>query len=167
MARYSESFKNAIITKILSADSVSIRSVAAENGVPIGTVLNWLKKKEPSMINNKKLIKSASEVVEDSIQEKFKIILETSTMSPEEISAYCRKKGIYIQDIEVWKQEMLTNLDSRNKQRLDKENNALKIMVRELQAELRCKDKALAETSALLLLKKKAKIIWEEQEEEE
>jgi len=166
MARYSEAFKDAIITRILSTDSPSIRSVAAENDVPIGTVLNWLSKKDIHMKNKESNLKPTKEVIDDSLQDKFKIILETASMSEVEMGAYCRTKGIYTQDVEVWKQEMLTNLDSRNKKKLDKENNDLKVKVRELQSELRCKDKALAETAALLLLKKKARIIWEVDEEE-
>lgn len=63
-----------------------------------------------------------------------------------------------MQDIEVWKQEMMDNLDSRNKQRLATENRDLKVKLRELETELRCKNQALAETSALLLLKKKPEL---------
>lgn len=166
MARYSADFKNAIITKILSPDSKSIRSVASENDIPIGTVLNWLSKKNIPMEKYKSKLKTTDEALEDSLQEKLKIILDVASMSDDEVSAYCRQKGIYPDDIEIWKQEMLSNLDSRNKKLLDKENNNLKVKIRELQAELKCKDKALAEASALLILKKKARIIWADQEEE-
>ena len=87
-------------------------------------------------------------------------------MCDEELSAYCRKKGIYKEDLAIWKQEMLSNLDSVGKKRLTKENNQLKMQLRTLKAELQVKEKALAESAALLLLKKKAKIIWGDLEEE-
>ena len=166
MTRYSNSFKDAIINRILSPDSKSIRSVAAENDVPIATVLNWLNKKEIPMEQYEKKLDVCSEAIEESLQLKFKIILEVASMTDDELSAYCRQKGIYPEDIDIWKQEMMSNLDSRNKKILDKENSSLKIQIRELQAELKCKDKALAEASALLILKKKAKIIWADHEEE-
>ena len=166
MTRYSEDFKNAIINKVLSSGSPSIRSIAKEHDIPIGSVLNWIrhaKTKEPYDQRFEKLMKEDTEF---SVEKKFKIIIETSSLSPEELSAYCRNKGLYTQDIEVWKQEMMDNLDSRNKQRLATENRNLKVKLRELETELRCKNQALAETSALLLLKKKARIIWEDLEEE-
>ena len=166
MTRYSTAFKDAIIGRILSPDSKSIRSVAAENDVPIGTVLSWLNKKEIPMKKYVDKLDKVDKGIEESLQTRFEIILESASMSDEELSAYCRQKGIYPEDIEIWKQEMMSNLDSRNKKVLDEENNSLRIRVRELQAELKCKDKALAEASALLLLKKKAKIIWADQGEE-
>ena len=39
--------------------------------------------------------------------------------------------------------------------------------IKELERELRRKDKALAETAALLVLKKKAQAIWGDREDEE
>lgn len=164
MARYSEEFKTAIINKILSPETTSIRSVAKESALPIGTVLNWLSAKGIDMeIINQKLISTSSRnsstvsssTVSFSQENKLKIIIETYPMSDEELSAYCRKKGIYSKDIEIWKQEMLDNLDFRDKKVLAKENGDLKVKIRELKAELRCKEKALAESAALLLLKKK------------
>lgn len=166
MARYSEDFKTAIINKILSPESKSIRTVASESDLPVGTVLNWLKQRNINVPMEKYPSIENKQAVELSQAEQFNIILETVCMSPEEVRAYCRKKGIYASDIEVWKQEMLDNLDSRNKKTLERENNNLKIQVRELKQELTCKEKALAESAALLLLKKKASIIWEAPEDE-
>lgn len=167
MTRYSEEFKNAIISKIQSPETKSIRSVASEHDLPIGTVLNWLKQKGiDTQMKDEPLINTTKNNEDTSLEVKFKTILETASMPEEELGAYCRQRGIYTNDIEIWKQEMLDNLDSRNKKTLAKENNDLKIKLRELRAELRCKEQALAEAAALLLLKKKAKIIWQEIEEE-
>ena len=167
MTRYSEDFKNAIINKVLVSDAPSIRSIAKEHDVPIGSVLNWIRRAKENNMQDQRFEKLMKEDLDFSIEKKFKIIIETSSLTQEELSAYCRNKGLYIQDIEVWKQEMLDNLDSRNKKLLATENKNLKIRLRELETELRCKDKALAETSALLLLKKKAKIIWLDPEADE
>ena len=166
MTRYSKDFKEAIINKLQSPETKSIRSVANEHDLPIGTVLNWLKQKGVTIEMLEQPLDEITDIIDDSLEEKFKIILETSSMSEEEIGAYCRQRGFYTKDIEIWKQEMLDNLDSRNKKSLAKENGELKIKLRELTAELRCKEKALAESAALLFLKKKAQIIWQEIEEE-
>lgn len=166
MTRYSEDFKNAIIHKVLSKDAPSIRAVAKEHHVPIGSVLNWVNHAKANQSTDQRFEKLMKQDTAFSVEKKFKIIIETTPLSSEELNAYCRNKGFYVQDIEVWKQEMLDNLDSRNKQHLATENRNLKIKVRELERELTCKNNALAETSALILLKKKARIIWEDLEEE-
>lgn len=158
MARYTEEFKDVIIAKVLAPETKSIRAVAKDYDLPIGTVLNWLNKRgiDVNLKHNEEQEESKIDSTTDpSLLEKFKILLEANNLSEEELSAYCRNKGIYTHDVNIWKEELLSNLDSRNKKKLDKENNKLKVQVRELQSELRCKDKALAETSALLLLKKK------------
>lgn len=121
MTRYSEDFKNAIINKVLSPEAKSIRSVAHEHEVPIATVLNWLRKHdEVSRVDEKLAEDDKRNVVTDNLKDKFKIILDTAPMSPEEVGAYCRNRGIYTEDIAVWKQEMTDNLDARNKQILTK-----------------------------------------------
>jgi transposase len=158
MARYSNDFIDAIIDKLKSPETKSIRALANEHDLPIATVLNWIRKKGITINMQEECLTETVNISENSLEEKFKVILETSSMSDEEIGAYCRRRGLY--------QEMLDNLDSRNKKILAKENNDLKIKLRELKAELRCKEKALAESAALLLLKKKAEIIWQEIEEE-
>lgn len=167
MTRYSEAFKTAIIAKILSPEKPSIRSVANESSIPIGTVLSWLKQKNINIAMSHELEESQKSVDENSLSEQFNIILKTASMSEEELSAYCRQKGIYPTDIEIWKQELLDNLDARNKKTLASENNKLKVQVRELKSELKLKEKALAESAALLLLKKKAKIIWGDHEDDD
>lgn len=167
MARYSEAFRTAIIAKILSPEKPSIRSVASESGIPIGTVLNWLKQNNINVTMKQEPEETPTSIDDNSLSEQFNIILETSPMSEEELNAYCRQKGIYPSDIKIWKQEMTDNLDARNKKTLTKENNALKIQVRELKSELRVKEKALAESAALLLLKKKARIIWGDLEDDD
>jgi uncharacterized small protein (DUF1192 family) len=47
-----------------------------------------------------------------------------------------------------------------NKRQHDTELKALKAEITRLQKELNRKDKALAETAALLILKKKADLLW-------
>ena len=165
--RYSEDFKTAIIAKILSPEKPSIRSVASENDIPISTVLSWLKQKNINVTMTQESNEPPKSVDDNSLSEQFNIILKTASMPEEELNAYCRQKGIYPTDIEVWKQEMVDNLDTRNKKALARENNTLKVQVRELKSELKVKEKALVESAALLLLKKKARIIWEDQEDDD
>ena len=99
-------------------------------------------------------------------QDKFNIVVETATMNAAELSAYGRRKGLYPEQIAGWRQLCL----SANKPLPTKANQAaIRRQAQEnkqLKAELRRKDKALAETAALLVLKKKAQEIWGDPEDE-
>ena len=57
-----------------------------------------------------------------------------------ELAGYCRRKGIYVDEVKAWKEQCI------------KANQG--------------KEKALAETAALLVLRKKANAIWGDQKEE-
>jgi hypothetical protein len=86
--------------------------------------------------------------------------METGSMPEEERVSWCRKRGVFSHHLEQWKKDILSlltpnkaTLKFKGTAQLKKENSALK-------KELNRKDKALAETAALLVLKKKADFIW-------
>ncbi len=96
-----------------------------------------------------------------SSEDKFLIVLETYTMNESELAEYCRKKGIYREQIEAWKRVCMT----ANHRHLEQSKMVIqelkeeKVRAKELEKELRKKEKALAEAAALLLLRKKAQAI--------
>ena len=88
-------------------------------------------------------------------------ILATAALDEEAIGSYCRQQGIHSFQINQWKDELMAQ--DRNKKKSDVDRKALKSLRDEnkrLKKDLHLKDKALAETSALLVLKKKANLIW-------
>lgn len=38
-------------------------------------------------------------------EHKFHIVLETSTLIEQEPAAYCRRKGLYVEDIKSWRKQ--------------------------------------------------------------
>ena len=93
---------------------------------------------------------------------KFRIVLETAPLSQVELSAYCRTKGVYPEQVAQWrvlceqanvpvtaKAAGIPKADAKQAQR-----------IRELERTLKEKDAALAEAGALLILEKKAEAIW-------
>jgi len=75
---------------------------------------------------------------------------------------YLREKGLHSVHIERWKQELIEGLKALRSAKRDSRDKRIK----ELEKELGRKDKALAETAALLVLKKKAQAIWGDREDE-
>jgi len=94
-------------------------------------------------------------------------VLETATMNEAEIAEYCRKKGLYVDQIAVWKQACVqANAVTQEQEKASRASSFKdKREIQSLKKQLRRKDRALAETAALLVLRKKADAIWGEDED--
>lgn len=162
---YSPEFKESILRKVFASSPESVASISSLTGIPKSTIFTWKYKKEKSLKNT---VKITSKCNWDGAR-KFHALLETSNYSEEEVSIYCRKHGIYANDLEQWRLSAIASYDGSSTSltkdeaaafRAEKKKN--KILMKELDR----KEKALAETAALLVLKKKAQSLWGEQEDE-
>lgn len=101
------------------------------------TVCGWYRQlkdvvgHEISMSENEINNKYGTKANDLSMQEKFRIILETSKLSKEEFGEYCRQKGLYASDIERWKTECESALNEQNS------DNAVAKATKEKNAEIR------------------------------
>jgi transposase-like protein len=101
-----------------------------------------------------------------STKEKLQILHETYAMSKEEVNAYCREKGLFKHQLQEFEEEFLNQKSSKvseeetSKKALEEEKNKTKALAKEL----RRKEKALAETAALLVLQKKFQALFEDEE---
>ena len=96
-----------------------------------------------------------------SAEEKMQAVITYGGMDETEQGLYLRSHGLYSVDIQRWREEMLRALSKKRKKKDPKDRR-----IRELEGDLRRKEKALAETAALLVLKKKAQAIWGDSEDE-
>ena len=99
-----------------------------------------------------------------SSEEKFAAVVETASLTELEVSAFCRHKGIYPEQLGTWREtcrQANTALPSKAERA---ERRAEREEVQRLTRELAYKDRALAEAAALLVLQKKVRQIWEESE---
>ena len=89
-------------------------------------------------------------------------------MTEFELSKYCRENGYYLEDVKSWRDSCITanELQKEDSNELRLELNLEKKKAKTLEKEIRIKDKALAETTALLVLKKKLHLILGEPEED-
>jgi hypothetical protein len=97
-------------------------------------------------------------------EQRFSIVLETATFSEIKLSEYCREKGLYPEQIQQWKQACISanNDEPTLNLKSDKQD---KKRIKELEKELHRKEKALAETAALLVLRKKFNALYRLDEE--
>lgn len=99
-------------------------------------------------------------------EEKLKALSETHGMSEEELGVYLRREGLHSHQLNEWREEILKGLAPvARKPSVKKDERDEKIKA--LERELRRKDKALAEASALLILQKKIDLIWGGKDEDE
>lgn len=96
-------------------------------------------------------------------EEKLSIVLEASSLSEGELGEFLRSKGLHASMLDEWRQQAIAGL--RGTPQTSKLQTDSK-QVRELKRELERKDKALAETAALLVLKKKAQAIWGDEDDD-
>jgi len=97
-----------------------------------------------------------------SSRDKFSAVLESAGMNETELAEYCRRKGLYPNQIEAWRKacENANDWSQATEKQLKEGTKHQRKKVRALERELRRKEKALAETAALLVLRKKAEAIW-------
>ena len=90
-----------------------------------------------------------------SAQERFEALVETASLSAEELGGWCRRHGLHTHHLHQWKAAALAGSVVQEASQGQAENRRLVEENRRLKQELRRKEKALAETSAILVLKKK------------
>lgn len=103
-----------------------------------------------------------------SAEAELAVVIETVPLSEIELSEYCRSKGLYPQQVKAWHQACLLGQQSaQGQQRQEREQaKADKKRIKELERELKRKDKALAGAAAILVLRKKRTAYWGDDSEE-
>ena len=146
--------KQKIVNKAFSRrEGKTLSSIAAENNVSLSALSKWMqqaRKQGHSTICQDKKRRTPLEH-----------LLMTANLKEEKIGAYCREQGIYSFQLKEWNNKLMDFKEDQTitpKERL--ELKALRSENKKLKKDLTRKEKALAETSALLILKKKADLIW-------
>lgn len=155
-----ETVKEALVKKVISQPNVNLKQFAMLNNVGYSSLTKWMKKyknriKHSSLPHHQKL----------SQEERIQHVFKTATLDETALGAYCRQHGLYVSQLNEWKKEFLNKNDDKKNQILKVELKILRAENEKLKQEVRRKDKALAETAALLILKKKAHAIWGDPED--
>jgi len=161
MNLYPEELKASIIAKMLPPNNISVPEIARDTGIPKDTLYTWRRKAQgnTSHVQNKPSAELSSE-------EKFNAVLETASLNEVELGKYCRRKGLFPQQISTWR-ETCMQAHAPLAPKADRKKLGTQAKdIKRLEAELRRKEKALAEAATLLVLQKKVRSLWEEPEDE-
>jgi transposase len=164
MRRYSEAVKADVKRRMSPPMRQSVAQISAELGIHVVTLYNWRK----SWRLQGEVVPASEKDPEGwGATDKFTVVLETAGLNATELSAYCRERGLYPEQVERWRQAsqdanekpVLTLKEQKELERLRAQDQK---EIKRLKQELRRKEKALAEAAALLIASKKIQAFWGE-----
>lgn len=158
MIHYSDKIKATMVKKLLTQPDLSACALAKETGIPQQTLSRWMR--ESAIISQQGRTMEAKRPKDWTVMEKFNAVIDYVKLDPAKKGTFLRTRGLHSAQIDMWKQDMLSSLDSSPQRRCKKDSKDIRI--KELEKDLQKKDKALAEAATLLILKKKAQAIWGE-----
>ena len=163
--RYTPERKEAVIKKMMPPHPKPISQLAKEEGISEATLYKWRQEARQKGI----LLPDAHTEPEGwNARDKFTAVMETACLNETELGEYCRKKGIFSEQVHQWRRacESANDWDKHANAKLKSSLKKDRKRIRALEKELKRKEKALAEAAALLVLQKKAQAIWGDPEDE-
>lgn len=161
MANYSLGFRSRMVQRMAGPEGISATALAKEVGVSQGTLSRWLRKRATlGDMTKKKVSMGARRSAED----KLRVVLQAANLSQEELGGFLRREGVHESQLEEWREAAFSAATNalKDSKRKKSEQTPEARELRELQRELRRKDKALAEAAALLVLQKKLQAYFSE-----
>jgi len=158
--KYSESFKTTMVQKMAGGRSAS--SLSQEVGVNQPTLSRWLREAGRLRLVKRRTQDETKRKTEGrrpdewTAEEKLEAVLEAKRLSEAELGEFLRSRGLHEQQLREWEAAAVESLRGRK----GSAKSAEAKRVKELERELRRKEKALAEAAALLVLRKKAEALW-------
>jgi transposase-like protein len=173
LVNYPETFKEKMVSRMVGPGAISANALSEEVGVAQTSLSRWLREAAgvegvSKRMNGKKTNKERGgrRPQDWTAEEKLEAVLESSSLSEQELGAYLRRKGLHATELEQWRQQVTeAATEALQGKRARKKASIEAKRVRKLERELRRKEKALAETAALLVLKKKAAAIWGDEDD--
>lgn len=157
MAHHALERRESVVRRMLRKE-MSISALARESGIAEATLYRW----RDQATTNGEAVNTPKQSEKHPPARKFAIVAESVSFNEAELAECCRKQGLYPEHVKAWRQTceqalaggMVPAKALREAKATDRKR------IQELERELRRKDKALAETAALLILRKKAAAIW-------
>jgi len=157
--KFTQGFKEQAVQKALTRGTNNLETISQELSVGYSTLQKWIREYKTVNPEHTKNKRSQDWTREHQLQ----AIIETASLEAVQLREYCRAKGLYPHQLDEWRLSFLkVNIEISKSSKT--ELKALKTENAVLQKELRRKEKALAETAALLVLQKKFQALLEDEE---
>lgn len=154
---YSEAFKKSAVEKMLNRGSRPVAAILEETGVSSSMLYRW----KSEFAYSGAMKKTSKRPQDRSAEDILKLVIEFEKLPEDKRGEFLRKEGLHAEHIESWREQIKAALRPSKQSQAERSEKAEdRRKIKELEKELRRKDRALAETTALLVLKKKADLIW-------
>ena len=157
MARYGQAFKDRAVARLLPPESAAVDLVAREVGIGVGTLARWREDAQSRPARGRAWTAGA----------RLEAVITTAALDEAGKSAWCREHGMYPGELDQWRASATAALSEPEEARASPQSTRQdRKRIKELERELLRKDRALAETAALLVLSKKVAAIFNKGEDE-
>jgi transposase len=151
MARYGKRFKERAVARLLPPESADLSRLSREIGVSVPTLERWRSEAQSTPARGRVWTAPA----------RLQALILTAPMDEVQRSAWCREQGIFPSDLKAWEEAATAALlDPEEGRATPAQTRQTHKRIKELEREVQRKDRALAETAALLVLSKKAEAIF-------
>jgi len=164
MRRYSDAVKADVRRRMSPPHRQSVARISEDLGIHVITLYKWRK---AWRLQGEVVPASEKDPEGWTATDKFTVVLETAGLNATELSAYCRERGLFPEQLERWRQASQDANDKpvltlKEQKELEKLRAQDQREIKRLKQELRRKEKALAEAAALLMAAKKIQAFWGE-----
>jgi transposase-like protein len=165
MKAYSAERKEALVRRMMPPENAPVSVLARETGITEQSLYTWRRQAKGQGV----AVPGDGKNPEGwSSEDKFAVVLEAAPLNAAELAEYCRRKGLYPEQIAAWRaacQAANANAAEQAREQRHQSKDDRK-RIQQLEKELQRKEKALAEAAALLILRKKAQAIWGDKEDD-
>ena len=158
MASYSDGFRARIVGKLVGPNAVSMASVWRETGISRTTLSTWVQNARHAEAMAKREAKAPRAAL--SAKERLRIVAAAEGLEGDALGALLRREGVHESELQSWRQAAEVALSDAAAAPRERPPPGASRRIRELERELKRKDKALAEAAAILVLRKKMEALW-------
>ena len=158
---YTDSFKAKMVQRLSAPNAISAISLSKEVGVSQSQLSRWLQRARTVVPMTKerpsdRAVQTGSST--RSVEEKLRIVMAAAALGPDELGAFLRREGVHAAELEQWRETVVdaAKFALEGGAARSSSRGADTKRIKELERDLRRKDRALAETAALLVLQKKS-----------
>ena len=136
---YSPERKAAVLTKMLPPNNVPLGQLAKEEGISEATLAKWRAEARAKG----RLLPDANAGPEGwTSRDKLAAVIETAAMNAADLGEYCRRRGIYPEQLSVWREacERANDWERAATSRITRETKDDKKRIKELERDLARKE---------------------------
>lgn len=172
MMEYSELVRARMVRRMVGPSAVTASDLERETGIPQPTLSRWLRGAASlRLVSTKQDVPSAVDATaaeakrpqDWSPKARMQFVLEADGLGDQELGELLRRRGVHREQLDTWRSALDQAFARPTASRRSPEGKRIKALEREVAR----KDKALAETAALLVLQKKLHLLLPTQADED